>query len=247
MDEFDVDDWLKIVDAYVSNEIDAYGALAYGSINRANAAGNEKLGKILERLFEVERYGDLEDIAREIFPDRKDSSNIPLDNLQDYDDYLNEEYPDNLFSNNSEPIHVITPARDLPPGDWCTENLIIDARTYWKDFTCLGYCMWLVDEIKKGKITTENALQKLVVTEKSRISKSCGEARQMIESCYRDNPPPSKPQKSVLLLWPHPITFSRATIIGGEKNRPHPEQMKEYRRLKSFCVDKGIHLATRLC
>ena len=243
MDEFDFDDWVKIVDAYMSDDNDAYGALAVGSINRANAAGNEKLCKILERLFEVERYGDLEDIERKIFPDGKDSSNIPLDNLQDYDDYLNEEYPDYLVSNNSEPIRVITPARNLPPGDFCTESLIIDARTYWTDFSCLGYCMMLLNIIQKGT-TTETALQELVSQENSRISRACVEAKGVIERCYDDNPPPSKPQKSVLLLWPHPITFS---IIGGEKKRPHPEQMDAYRGLKSFCEDKGIPLATRLC
>jgi hypothetical protein len=247
MNEFDVDDFHKIVDAYM-RDIDRYGELAGNSVKRAYAAGNEKLGQILERLFDVQRYGDLEQIAREIFHSWQDPSKIPLGNLQDYNDYLNEQYPDSAFSNNSEPIMVVDPARRLPPGPTCTKLLMIEGRTFWSDWsTCLEFCLeGIAEPVKNNQMTMDVALSKIEVAEEMVLSRKVSAAIRLINTCHQQNHPPEHPQEQITLLWPHPTTFS-STGVNGATNRQHPLSMIGLEPLKILCKKKGIELRFILC
>jgi len=172
---------------------------------------------------------------------------IPLDNLQDYYDYLNEQYPDSVFSNNSEPISVIDPARRLPPGPICTKRLMIEGRTGWGDwFNCLDFCLFIAEQVKNNKMTTDDALSLIEQVERTTLSRKVGKAIGSINMCHRQNHPPKHPQEQITLLWPHPTTF-RSTGVNGATNRPHPREMKGLEQLNNLCKQKGIELRIVLC
>ena len=172
---------------------------------------------------------------------------IPLDNLQDYSDYLNEQYPNSVFSNNSEPISVIDPARNLPPGPICTKGLMIEGRTGWGDwFHCLDFCLFIAEEVKNNQMTTDDALSLIEQVEETTLSRKVGVAIGLINMCHRQNHPPKHPQEQITLLWPHPTTF-RSTGVDGATYRPHPWRMKGLEPLNNLCKKKGIELRIVLC
>jgi hypothetical protein len=199
-------------------------------------------------LRDVQHYDDLEQIAREIFGSWQDPIKIPLGNLQDYNDYLNEQYPDSVFSNNSETISVIDSARRLPPGPFCTKGLMIDGRTGWGDWSnCLHFCLeGIAEQVKNNQMTTNDALSLIEGVEEMTLSRKVGGAIGTINMCHQQNHPPKHPQEQITLLWPHPITF-RSTRVNGATNRLHPREMKGLEPLNNLCKKKGIELRIVLC